>query len=221
MTRNELAGKIDLTLLRPTATADEFQAFIKTAPAYPFASVCIPPTYVETASNLLKDTSIKVATVIGFPLGYTTCATKVAEAKQAMKNGADELDMVMNISAFKSGNTDLIKKEIFAVVSAAPGLTVKVIIECCYLTDVEKIEATNLIIKSGAHFVKTSTGFGPSGATGATVKDVRLLKKTAGSAIRVKAAGGIKTLDHALAMIEAGADRLGLSSGLQIVEHVK
>lgn len=214
MTIDDLASLIDLTLLRPDATRQEIEKFIEQARRYPFATVCIPPSYSETAAKLLEGNAIKVGTVIGFPLGYQTSDAKLHEAKDAVLNGADEIDMVMNISAFKSGERGKVEDEISMIVSALHSTVTKVIIETCYLTKEEKVEACEIIIKSGADFVKTSTGFGPGGAT---VEDVRLLSETAGGRIRVKASGGIKTADEALNMLSAGADRIGTSSGVGLI----
>ena len=215
MTLEELAGHIDHTLLRPDITEGEIERFLEEAPEYPFASVCIPPCYVELAANRLSNSPIRVGTVVGFPLGYQTMATKLAEATGAVENGAKEIDMVMNIPAFKSGELERVQGEISEIVSALSQTIIKIIIETCYLTDEEKINACNLVAGSGAHFVKTSTGFGPGGAT---VQDVRLLAKTAAGKVGVKASGGIKTFNDTLEMIEAGASRIGTSSGIKIVE---
>ncbi len=216
MTINELAGYIDLTLLKPQASAKDIEALIREAQKYPFASVCIPPCYVSLSAKMLKESSMKVGTVIGFPFGYQTTSVKVYEAREAVEAGAKEIDMVMNISAFKSGELSMVQDEISEVVSALPKIVVKVIIEDCYLTDEEKIKACEMTIKSKADFVKTSTGFGPDGAT---IEDVKLLVKTAKGRINVKASGGIKTLDDTLKMMDAGAMRIGTSAGMAIIEE--
>ena len=214
MTPDELAGRIDLTLLRPDVTREEVKGFLVAAKRYPFATVCIPPVFVGAAVEALKETSIKVSTVVGFPLGFGTPVTKIVEAKEAAEAGALELDMVLNISTLKSGDDLAVINEILAIRAVAPETELKVIIECCYLTDEEKVRATECVIKGGAQFVKTSTGFG---AGGATIKDVRLLTEATKGVIKVKAAGGIRTLEDALMMLDAGADRIGTSAGVEIV----
>src|SRR3989304_6042275 len=216
MTSSELAGYIDLTLLKPQVTTKDIEAFIRDAQKYPFASVCIPPYHVRKAAEILKGSHTKVGTVIGFPLGYQTTSVKLYEAREAVESGAEEIDMVMNISAFKSGEMTMVQDEISEIVSALPKIVVKVIIETCYLTNEEIIKACEMTIKSKADFVKTSTGFGPDGAT---IEDVKLLVKTAEGRIDVKASGGIKTLYDALTMINAGVVRIGTSSGINIVEE--
>ena len=216
MTSEQLAGYIDLTLLKPQITAKDIEALVRDAQKYPFASVCIPPCHVSLSAKMLKDSPIKVGTVIGFPLGYQTTSVKLYEASEAVESGAKEIDMVMNISRFKSGEMTTIENEISEIVSALPKIAVKVIIETCYLTEEEKIKACEMAIKSRADFVKTSTGFGSGGAT---IEDVKLLVKTAEGRIKVKASGGIKTLYDALTMINAGVVRIGTSSGINIVEE--
>ena len=216
ITANELAGYIDLTLLKPQASAKDIEALIREAQKYPFASVCIPPCYVSLSAKMLKGSSIKVGTVIGFPLGYQTTSVKLYEAREAVESGAEEIDMVMNISAFKSGEVVKVEDEISEIVSALPKIIVKIIIETCYLTDEEKVIACEMAIKGRANFVKTSTGFGSAGAT---VDDVKLLLKTASGRINVKASGGIKTLAYTLKMIDAGAMRIGTSAGMEIIKE--
>ncbi len=227
MTAQELAGKIDLSVLKPFCTKGEIESLARGAKRFPFATVCVPPCHVEFAARLflnkgggaLKvegESETKVSTVVGFPLGYTATSVKIFEAKKAVEEGAGEIDMVMNISMLKSGEFSYVEDEISAVVAAVPHAVVKVIIEACYLTDEEKLRAVDMVISYGAAFVKTSTGFGPGGATPG---DVRFLKERAGGRIKVKAAGGIKTLEDTLAMIEAGADRVGTSAGVEIVEE--
>ena len=218
MTINELANYIDLTLLKPEVTQSTIEEFLKNAIKYPFASVCIPPCYVKLAARLLEGSGIKVGTVIGFPLGYQTTQAKKEEAKEAVNNGAQELDMVMNISAFKSGDFTIVEGEMSEIVSAVSGNVVKIIIETGYLTEGEKAVACNMVVNSGAHYVKTSTGFGPGYAT---VEDVTLLTEKAAGQIKVKASGGIKNLSDAMKMIDAGAKRLGTSSGIEIVEELQ
>lgn len=204
----------DHTNLKPTATEDDIRKLCKEAMQYDFATVCINSSYVELANELLEDAYTEVCTVVGFPLGAASTEAKICETKQAIKDGADEIDMVINIGALKNKDYGFVQKDIQEVVVAANGKTVKVIIECCYLTDKEKKKACELVKKAGAHFVKTSTGFGSSGAT---IKDVRLMKKAFNG--DVKAAGGIRTLEDAQAMIEAGATRLGVSAGVEIMKE--
>ena len=215
MNVNALASYIDLTILNPTATYTDIKNIIEASLKYPFASLCIPPFYVPFATDKLKGKR-RIATVVGFPFGYQTKRVKAYEAKEAVESGAEELDVVMNISAFKSGRYELVQDEIAHIVRSNPGIIVKIIIESFFLTETEKIAACEIAIKSGAHFVKTSTGF----STGcATIDDIKLLSKIAKDRIKVKASGGIKGLDTTLAMIQAGASRIGTSSGIQIVEE--
>lgn len=218
MTVDELAGYIDLSLLRPDAETRDIEGLIMDAQKFSFASVCIPPCHVRLAARMLGESPVKVGTVIGFPLGYQSTEAKVHEGCDAVEAGAEEIDMVMNISMFKSGELAYVGDEISEIVSALSGVTIKVIIETCYLTDEEKVTACELVANGKAEYVKTSTGFGPGGAT---AEDIRLLKETASGRIKVKASGGIKTLDDALRMIEAGASRIGTSSGVRIVEDFK
>ena len=211
----ELASIIDHTLLKPDATEDQIIKICSEAKEYSFASVCINPCNVRLAAKELKDTKVKVCTVIGFPLGAATTALKAAEAADAVKNGADEVDMVINIGALKSGNIKAVEEDIKAVVYAVkPKAIVKVIIETCLLTDEEKVKACMAAKTAGADFVKTSTGFGTGGAK---VEDIKLMRKTVGNSMRIKASGGIRDYDTAKAMIEAGADRIGASASVAIV----
>ncbi len=216
MTLEELAGHIDATLLKAGAAVKDIENMIMDAIKYPFASVCIPPCHVALASSLVKGGALRVGTVVGFPLGYQTFKTKLIEAREAVESGAKEIDMVMNISAFKSRDISSVEEEIAGIVSNLPGIVVKVIIETCYLSEIEKATACELAIKGGAGFVKTSTGFGPGGAT---VEDVRFLRDSARGRIKVKASGGLKTLDEALRMIESGATRIGTSSAVPILKE--
>jgi deoxyribose-phosphate aldolase len=214
----EIAKMIDYTLLKSNATDNDIKKLCTEAEEYNFASVCINPAYVYFAKNLLEKSDIKVCTVIGFPLGANTIKTKIFEAKDAIKNGADEIDMVLNIGKLKSGDFAYVEKEIKAVVKEAKALknvVIKVILENCYLTDEEKIKVCEIVVLSGADFVKTSTGFGIGGAT---IDDVRLMRKTVGDNFGVKASGGIRTSEDARLMIKAGANRIGTSSGIQIVK---
>ncbi|WP_160725858.1 deoxyribose-phosphate aldolase [Bacillus sp. USDA818B3_A] len=208
---------IDHTLLKADATREEIIKIIDEAKQYLFASVCVNPTWIKTAAELLADTpEVKVCTVIGFPLGATTSETKAFETKNAIENGADEVDMVINIAALKDQNNELVEKDIRAVVEAAEGKAlVKVIIETSLLTNEEKARACELAVKAGADFVKTSTGFSTGGAT---PEDIRLMRQTVGPNIGVKASGGVRSREDALAMIEAGATRIGASSGVSIAK---
>ncbi|MCM3725532.1 deoxyribose-phosphate aldolase [Neobacillus cucumis] len=216
MTQN-IVKMIDHTLLKADATQEEILKIINEAKEYLFASVCVNPTWVKTAAELLADTpEVKVCTVIGFPLGASTSETKAFETKNAIENGADEVDMVINISALKDQQDDIVEKDIRAVVEAAKGKAlVKVIIETCLLTDEEKVKACELAVKAGADFVKTSTGFSTGGAT---AQDIRLMRQTVGANVGVKASGGVRSREDALAMVEAGATRIGASSGVSIAK---
>jgi deoxyribose-phosphate aldolase len=206
---------IDHTLLKSDATKEEIVKLVEEAKKYSFASVCVNPTWVKIAAEMLKDTpEVKVCTVIGFPLGASTSETKAFETKNAIENGANEIDMVINIAALKDLQDDLVEKDIRAVVEAAKGKAlIKVIIETCLLTREEKVRACELSVKAGADFVKTSTGFSTGGAT---VEDIRLMRETVGPEVGVKASGGVRSREDALAMIEAGATRIGASSGVSI-----
>lgn len=209
-----LAPFIDHTLLKPEAPASAYKQLMIEALQYQFFSVCIPPTYVSMAKRHLSQSSVKICTVVGFPYGFNTTSSKVFESKQAVDHGADEIDMVINVSALKSGDENLVRNDINSVVRAANGKIVKVILETCLLTDDEKVIACQICDVAGAHFVKTSTGFG---AGGATLEDVRMLKRSIGSRMQVKASGGIRDAETARAMISAGASRLGTSHGVTIV----
>lgn len=211
-----LAKYIDHTILAPEATQSQVDQIIKEAKEYDFASVVVNPYWVSYVADKLKGTDVNTVTVIGFPLGANTTATKVFEAKDALQNGATELDMVINIGELKAGHDDVVLNDIKAVVEAghAENRHVKVIIETALLTDEEKVRACELSEKAGADFVKTSTGFSTAGAK---VADVKLMKQTVGDRLGVKASGGIHTKAEAEAMIEAGATRLGASSGVKIM----
>lgn len=210
----------DSTLLKADATAEQIAVLCHEAMDYDFKAVCIPPCYVAMAHDLLKNSGVKIATVIGFPLGNQTMATKVFETRDAVEHGADEIDMVMNISAFKSGRRMEVLDDIRGVVEAAGqgDAIVKVILETCLLTDAEIQAACELVLETDAAFVKTSTGFSTGGAT---PEAVRIMKDAVGGRLQVKAAGGIRTLADAKAMIEAGADRLGCSAAAAIMEEWK
>lgn len=211
-----IASYIDHTLLKPESTESQVIQLCKEAAEFKFASVCVNPTWVETAAAELAGTEVKVCTVIGFPLGASTPETKAFETTDAISKGAGEIDMVLNVGALKSGNTDHVKKDIEAVVNAAKGKAiVKVILETCLLTDEEKATASRLSKEAGADFVKTSTGFSTGGAT---VEDVKLMRETVGPDLGVKASGGVRSLEDVQAMIEAGATRIGASSGVKIMQ---
>ncbi len=205
---------IDHTILKPETTQEQVEKILSEAKDYDFASVCVNPTWVSLAAESLKDTDVKVCTVIGFPLGANTSAVKAFETKDAIANGADEIDMVINIGALKAGNDALVLDDIKAVVDASGDKLVKVIIEACLLTDDEKVRACQLSKEAGADYVKTSTGFSTGGAT---VADVTLMRKTVGPDMGVKASGGARSYEDAIAFIEAGASRIGASSGVAIM----
>lgn len=205
---------IDHTILKPETTQEQVEKILSEAKEYDFASVCVNPTWVSLAAESLKDTDVKVCTVIGFPLGANTSAVKAFETKDAIANGADEIDMVINVGALKAGNDALVLDDIKAVVDASGDKLVKVIIETCLLTDDEKVRACQLSKEAGADYVKTSTGFSTGGAT---VADVALMRKTVGPDMGVKASGGARSYEDAIAFIEAGASRIGASSGVAIM----
>ena len=213
----ELAGMIDHTNVQRDATDADIQALCQEADGYDFNCVCVTPTQADLASELLQNSDTQVCVVIGFPFGVQTPRAKAFEAEEAVANGASELDMVMNIGALKSGHYPLVQADIAAVVGAARGHVVKVILETALLTRDEKIIACQLAREAGAHYVKTSTGFGVSGAT---VEDVHLMRETVGLEMGVKAAGGIRDLETAMAMIDAGASKIGTSTGVQIMEEL-
>ena len=214
-TERNVAKYIDHTLLQPDSTREQIDKILEEAKKYQFKSVCINPTHVSYASQQLLDTDVLVCTVIGFPLGATTTDVKVFETENAIKNGASEIDMVINIGALKDQRYDEVQKDIEGVIAAANGKTVKVIIETVLLTDEEKVKACELAEKAGATFVKTSTGFAGGGAT---PEDVKLMKDTVGNRLEVKASGGVRSLEDFEKMIEAGATRIGASAGVQIIE---
>jgi deoxyribose-phosphate aldolase len=212
----DMARYIDHTLLKPEATSAEIDQLCREAEQYGFASVCINPTWVKRAAEMLRGTTVPVCTVIGFPLGANTSEIKAMEARRALRDGAREVDMVLNIGALKSGDHDAVLKDIEKVVDAAHevGALCKVILETALLTDEEKVIASALAKKARADFVKTSTGFGPGGAT---VYDVALMRETVGPDMGVKASGGVRTTGDAEDMIAAGATRIGASAGIEIV----
>jgi len=210
-----IAKYIDHTLLKADAKEEQIERLCLEAKEYGFASVCVNPTWVRYASAILEETDVKVCTVIGFPLGATTSETKAFETKNAIENGATEVDMVINIGALKSGDPDLVESDIRAVEAAKGKALTKVIIETSLLTEEEKMTACELSVKAGADFVKTSTGFSTGGAT---VEDIRLMRKVVGPEIGVKASGGVRNAEDAKSMIDAGATRIGASSGIAIVQ---
>jgi len=211
----ELARYIDHTLLKPDATREQIVQLCEEARQYKFASVCINPGFVALCSSLLKGSGVKVCTVIGFPLGATTTVAKAMETRDAIANGAEEIDMVINVGALKAGQDELVRRDIQAVVEAAGGFIVKVILETALLTDDEKVRACQLAKAAGADFVKTSTGFGGGGAT---VHDIALMRRTVGEFMGVKASGGIRDFETAQEMIRAGATRIGASASVSIVK---
>ncbi len=209
---------IDHTYLKPQGTYDDIDKLCKEAAEHSFKAVCVNPVHVKRAKKELEGTEVLVATVIGFPLGANISEVKAFETNKAIGDGADEIDMVLNVGAMKSGDHELVEKDIRMVVEAAAGKTVKVILETCLLTDEEKIKASLLSRRAGAHFVKTSTGFSTGGAT---FEDVYLMKQTVGDSMEVKASGGVRDVETAAEMIKLGATRLGTSSGLKIVSGEK
>lgn len=211
----KIAGMIDHTLLKANAEENDIKKLCKEAMEYNFASVCINPSYITLASNILKHSKVKITTVIGFPLGANTTTIKNHEAREAIDLGADEIDMVINIGALKSKNYTLVSNEIKTIRQTTKGKILKVIIETAYLNREEKIKVCEIAKEAGVDFVKTSTGFAPSGAN---VEDVKLMKEIVGEKIGVKASGGIRDLKTAIEMIKAGATRLGTSSGVLIIK---
>jgi len=218
ISKKQFAEMIDHTLIKPTATRNDVEKLCKEAEKYGFGCVCVNSVYVSLAKQLLRGTDIKVCSTVGFPFGAALPEVKAFEAEKAVEKGAREIDMVINIGALKSGDYETVKKDIEAVVNVKRShrdLLIKVIIKTGYLTTQEKIVACRLAKEAGADFVKTSTGL----VGGATVEDVKLMRKTVGKDIGVKAAGGIRTFKEALAMIEAGANRIGTSTGVAIIEE--
>lgn len=205
---------IDHTLLKPTATPEDIESLCKEAIVHEFIAVCIPPSYLKHAKSVLKDSNVKLATVIGFPLGAMTTEAKVFEAKDALANSADEIDMVINIGMLKGGEANYVENEIAEIKKAIGSKILKVIIETCYLTNAEKEAACKAALNANADFVKTSTGFGTGGAT---FEDVDLMKRIAGDKMQIKASGGIKDRETAIKYLELGVSRLGTSSGIKLV----
>ena len=218
MDQKELAAKIDHTMLKPEASEETIIKYCKEAREYGFASVCVNTCHAALVTKELAGSGVKTCVVVGFPLGAMTTASKCFEAVEAVKNGATEVDMVINVGAVKEGRLDFAEEDIRRVVQAVKGenkdALVKVIIETCLLTDEEKIKACEISEKAGADFVKTSTGFSTGGAT---VEDIALMRKTVGDRLQVKASGGIRTNEQALAMIAAGADRIGAGNGVVLL----
>ncbi|TKV27836.1 deoxyribose-phosphate aldolase [Arthrobacter sp. NamB2] len=216
-TEVSLASYIDHTLLKPDASREQILTVCREAVEYSFKSVCVNPLWVSTVRTAVKDTGVLTCSVIGFPLGATTTEVKVFEARGAVADGADEIDMVIDIAAARAGERDLLVEDILAVAEAVheQGAILKVIIETSLLTDDQKVLACEAAVEAGADFVKTSTGFNGGGAT---VQDVALMRKTVGPDLGVKASGGVRSLEDARAMIDAGATRIGASSGVAIVK---
>lgn len=219
MTNEEILSKVDHTLLSVTATWEEIKKICDEGIEYKVASICIPPSYIKRAKEYVKD-NLKLCTVIGFPNGYMTTATKVFETKDALANGADEIDMVINLGDLKDKRYDVIENEIKEIKKACGNNILKVIIETCFLTEEEKIKMCEIVTKSGADYIKTSTGFGTGGAT---KEDLELFAKNVGESVKIKAAGGVRDLETAKLFIEIGAERLGTSSIIKIInsEEVK
>jgi deoxyribose-phosphate aldolase len=215
ITKEELAGMIDHSLLKPQCTREDLARTCTEAIEYGFKAVCVNPVHVADAAALLKGRSPLVCSVVGFPFGTHSPAVKAAETAEVIRLGAAEVDMVINIGALREKRYGDVEADVAAVVKAAAGCPVKVIIEACYLTDEEKVRACRLAVSAGAAFVKTSTGYGSGGAT---ATDIRLMRQTVGEGVGVKAAGGIRTLADALAMIEAGASRIGASASVAILD---
>jgi deoxyribose-phosphate aldolase len=220
LSAQEIAGMIDHTLLKPDATLSEINQLCEEAIQHNFASVCVNPSYVETCFNLIKSSNVKVCTVIGFPLGASTTQSKFLEAEEAIKNGAEELDMVINIGKLKDKDYQFVFYDLksMADLSKKHLCISKMILETCLLNDEEKVVACILAKEAGLNFVKTSTGFSKSGAT---VHDVSLMKFVVGDKLQVKASGGIRSYEDAIAMINAGANRLGASAGVKIIAGQK
>ncbi|PIH03465.1 deoxyribose-phosphate aldolase [Clostridium combesii] len=211
----KLSKYIDHTLLKPQATEKDILKLIEEAKTYDFASVCVNPSWVKLVYENLKDTDVKVCTVVGFPLGATSTASKVYETKVAIEDGADEIDMVISVGQLKSGNDEYVKEEIKKIVEASKDKLVKVIIETCLLTEEEKVKACTFSKEAGADYVKTSTGFSTGGAK---PEDIKLMRETVGKNMGVKASGGIHTREEMEVMIENGATRIGASCGVELVK---
>ena len=209
MDKQAILSRCDHTLLKPFSTWEDMIPICEDALKYHTASVCIPPSFVKKAHETYPE--LNICTVIGFPNGYNTTAVKVFEAKEAISEGASEIDMVINIGAMKAGNYDFVEREITALREATRGKILKVIVETCYLTEEEKIKVCELVTNAGADFIKTSTGFGPAGAT---IEDINLFKKHIGPKVKMKAAGGISTVEDLEAFVDAGCERIGTSRAI-------
>lgn len=218
MNKKQLAKMMDHTILKATATPEQVENICREALEIGAASVCINPCNIEQTKKLLVGSDVKVCTVIGFPLGANTTAVKKYETRDAIERGAEEVDMVINVGALLAGDTDTVYEDIRGVVEAADGTLVKVIIETCYLNDEQKRTACELAMKAGADFVKTSTGFGSGGAE---AHDVELMRSVVGDRMSVKASGGIRSYKDAMEMVEASADRLGVSASIAILEEAE
>lgn len=218
MNRQDIIDMLDYTLLKPTASRADIAAFCEETIAYGFKTVFVNPYWVSYACTLFEGKGVTVGVPIGFSLGGATTKTKVVETIEAIDNGAKEIDMLINLGALKSHEYDVVKRDIAAVVEASDGLLTKVIIETALLTDEEKVVACKLIMEAGADYVKTATGFNGGGAT---IPDVKLLKSVVGDRIKIKAAGGVRTWQDVLAMVEAGASRIGTSGAVKLVAGCK
>lgn len=220
MNQSKIASYIDHTILKATATEKDIEQLCAEAVENQFASVCINPCYVPLALSCLKDSSVEVCTVIGFPLGANQTMVKAFEAKMAVEQGATEVDMVINIGYVKSGRMDLVEEDVITVVKTVkevnPIVIVKVIIETCLLTEEEKESVVSMLLRTGADFVKTSTGFSTGGAT---KEDIQLMKRIVGDQMKIKASGEVRTYQDFLTMVEAGADRIGTSNGITIMQQ--
>jgi deoxyribose-phosphate aldolase len=215
MKSEQIAAMIDHTLLKADGTLKDIIKLCEEAKLYNFATVCVNPYWVPLAVQELKGSKVGVTTVIGFPLGASSSLIKAAEARDSIASGATEIDMVLNVGALRSGDYQAVEQDIREVAQVCQGKAIlKVIIETCYLTDTEKLSAAQLCQLAGADYVKTSTGFGP---TGATIEDIQLIRQTVGASMGIKASGGVRDLSFALQLIEAGATRLGTSSGIALV----
>lgn len=215
MNHLDILKYVDHTLLKPVATWDEIRTLCDEALTFRTASVCVPPNYIKRIHDTYKDT-INICTVIGFPLGYSTTETKVAECIQALKDGANEIDMVINITDVKNRDYEKVENEIKIVKETVADHILKVIVETCYLTDEEKIEMCHAVTRAGADYIKTSTGFGTGGAL---MDDIELFKKHIGNNVRIKASGGIRTIEDMEAFIKAGCSRLGTSSAIKLINN--
>lgn len=218
MKKKDIAELIDHTLLKPDASYKDIQRLCKEALKFGFHSVCVHPYFIGLAKNLLRNSNVRVTTVIGFPFGMTMTDVKVYEAMNAFLAGADELDIVIDIGALKSGDWDFVRKDISDVIASTKGLVHKIIIETCYLNTAEKKKAVEIALEAGADFIKTSTGFGPKGAQ---IRDIKMIKTIVGDKAAIKAAGGIRTLKQVLSMLDAGASRIGTSASVQIIKKLR